>query len=233
MKTFFFLLGIFFSMNSLSQSSPFIFAKGKQFILDGKSYHYLGTNFWYGMNLASKGAGGDRKRLVKELDQLKNLGINNLRIMAASEGPDHSEWRVSPTLQYAPGKYNNELLDGLDFLLSEMAKRKMYAVVCLNNFWPWSGGMAQYHAWTNNDNIPYPPPAKKGKWLKYMLFSARFYSNQKAIEYYHDFVKYIVSRTNSYTGIAYKDDPCIMSWQIANEPRGMTKRKKYLAFLLA
>jgi mannan endo-1,4-beta-mannosidase len=51
--------------------------------------------------------------------------------------------------------FNENLLVGLDFLLVELKKRDMVAVMCLNNFWPWSGGFAQYVSWANaNETIP-------------------------------------------------------------------------------
>src|SRR5690606_34955310 len=36
---------------------------------------------------------------------------------------------------------------------------------------------------------------------------------------YRDYVRAVITRTNSVTGVAYKDDPTIMAWQLANEPR--------------
>jgi mannan endo-1,4-beta-mannosidase len=36
---------------------------------------------------------------------------------------------------------------------------------------------------------------------------------------YHDYVRAVVGRTNSITGRLYADDPAIMAWQLANEPR--------------
>ena len=133
-----------FLMTNTILSQEFIQVAGTEFRLKGKPYYFLGTNFWYGMNLGVEGEKGDRERLLKELDQLQSLGINNLRIMAGSEGPNSEPWRMTPVLMKSPGVYDEALFDGLDFLLSEMAKRDMYAVLCLNNFWPWSGGMAQY-----------------------------------------------------------------------------------------
>ncbi|MCB0562452.1 MAG: hypothetical protein KDD09_26045, partial [Phaeodactylibacter sp.] len=121
-------------MGTSVAAQPFIAVEGAGFMRDGKPYHFLGANFWYGLNLASGGAGGDRPRLLRELDRLKALGIDNLRIMGASEGPDGAPWRMAPALQTAPGEYNEALWDALDYLLAEMAKRDMVAVVCLSNF---------------------------------------------------------------------------------------------------
>lgn len=107
---------------------------------DGKDYTFIGANYWYGANLGSTGPGGDRKRLLRELDELAEMGVTNLRVMASSEGPNTEPYRIVPAMQYEPGKYDKQVLDGLDFLLHEMAKRDMKAVMCLSNFWAWSGG---------------------------------------------------------------------------------------------
>jgi mannan endo-1,4-beta-mannosidase len=209
----------------------FVQSQNTQFFIDNQPYSFLGANLWFGMNLGSAGAGGDRHRLVRELDRLQALGINNLRIMAASEGPDDSPWRISPTLQTAPGIYNEQLWEGLDCLLHEMGQRKMYAVVCLNNFWPWSGGMAQYLSWQTGETIPYPPPAPNGSWHEYMSYSAGFYRNEAASQAYENFLREIILRVNSINQIAYKDDPTIMAWQLANEPRGMRQGEAYFRWI--
>lgn len=209
------------------QSQEFITVQDGQFIRNGRPYYFLGANFWYGINLASAGEGGNRERLLRELDQLQALGVNNLRIMVGSEGPDTEPWRMAPALQPAAGIYNDTLWDALDFLLAEMGKRNMVAVACLSNFWPWSGGFAQYVSWQEGSSIPYPPPAEGGEWLKYMLYSARFYKNKAAGAAYLAHLEKLATRTNTYTGVPYRDDPTIMAWQLANEPRGMLSPRAY------
>lgn len=210
-----------------TQAQSFIEIKAGQFYKNGQPYYFLGTNFWYGMNLGSKGEGGDRQRLLAELDQLTALGISNLRVVAGSEGPDSAPWRMKPALQTAPGKYNEDLWDGLDFLLDEMAKRQMTAVVCLNNFYPWSGGFTQYYTWANPQEIPYPPPAEDGSWFEYMTFATRFYKNTTAVKFYENHIRSVIERVNCYNGRTYRDDPTIMSWELANEPRGMLRFRSY------
>src|SRR5207237_20909 len=68
--------------------SGFVRVRAMGFEIDGAPYRYVGTNFWMGMNLGSSGPGGDRARLLRELDRLQEIGVTNLRIMAASEGPN-------------------------------------------------------------------------------------------------------------------------------------------------
>jgi mannan endo-1,4-beta-mannosidase len=207
--------------------SNFIRVDGTQFLLQNKPYRFIGANFWIGMHLGAF----DRPRLVRELDLMASIGIQNLRIMAAFEGPDDAPWRALPTVQPEPGLWREELLRGLDFLLDEMGKREMTAVVCLNNFWPWSGGMAQYVAWQTGKSIPYPPPAKGGSWTRYSLFAAQFYRNEVAIAAYEDFIRMLLSRNNHRNQRPYIEDPVIMSWQLANEPRGMIRPKLYRAWI--
>ena len=194
----------------------FVTVNGTHFEIDGNPYYYTGTNFWYGLNLGSTGTAGDRNRLLRELDRFQTIGINNLRIMAGSEGPNTEPWRMVPALQTSPGVYDSNVLDGLDYLLSEMGKRNLRAVMCLNNFWHWSGGMAQYVNWNGGASpIPYP-----GSWDTFQKYAAGFYSNSGAVQDFRDHINFIVNHINPYTGLAYKDDPTIMAWELANEPRG-------------
>ncbi len=49
--------------------------------------------------------------------------------------------------------------------------------------------------------------------------SSEFYASAPAVAMYHDYVRAVVGRRNSITGLLYRDDPAIMAWQLANEPR--------------
>ena len=88
-----------------------------QFVKHEEPYYFIGTNFWYGPILASEGRGGDRERLTRELDSLCSIGVRNLRVLVGSDGPEGVYTKVEPTLQYAPGRYNDTLLRGLDYFL--------------------------------------------------------------------------------------------------------------------
>lgn len=217
----------FCGIGMLMGQNGFVRVNQGQLWRNGGPYVFMGVNFWYGMNLGSEGSGGDRARLIRELDRLEALEIRNLRLMAASEGPADAPWCMQPALQAEPGVLQEELLVGLDFLLAEMARRDMTGVMCLNNFWPWSGGMAQYVNWSSGDPIPYPPPAEGGDWARYQLYAARFYTDTAAQNLFLKVVKALVTRTNTITGNPYKADPTIMAWQLANEPRGILKPKAY------
>ena len=201
----------------------FITVENGQFMRDGKPYYFVGTNFWYGAILGSEGEGGNRERLCKELDFMKANGIDNLRILVGGEGENGLLGKIEPNLQPNPGEYNDEVLAGLDYLLMELGKRKMTAVLYFNNAWEWSGGYTQYVAWANNTPVLVP---RVDGWFSYNAFAGEFVRNERAKQIFYDHVKFIVGRTNRYTGIKYIDDPAIFSWQISNEPRAFSSKEQ-------
>ena len=194
-----------------------------QFVRDGKPYYFVGTNFWYGAILGSEGEGGNRERLHKELDFLKSIGINNLRVLVGADGENGIKTRVEPSLQVAPGVYNDTILAGLDYFMNELRERDMTAVLYLNNSWEWSGGYSVSLQWSGHGDVVVP--AVDG-WPAYMEYVKQFPQSDSAKALFANHVNYIVSRTNRYNQIKYVDDPTIMSWQIGNEPRAFSDENK-------
>lgn len=202
-----------------SQAQEKITVKGLQFYKGDKPYAYIGTNYWYGSLLASKKV-GDRKRLLRELDLMQKNGIDNLRILVGADGGKY-DFTVRPSLQYEQGKYDEDLLDGLDFLIFEMGKRKMYAVLYLTNNWEWSGGMSQYLEWNGKGTIPVPNIAPN-TWPQFMSYTEQFHSCEPCMEALKNHVRFIIGRTNAYNHKKYTEDNTIMAWQVGNEPRLFT-----------
>ena len=203
-------------------AKSFITVEDGKFIRNGEPYYFVGTNFWYGAILGSEGEGGNRERLMKELDFMKVNGIDNLRILVGGEGENGLLGKIEPNLQPEPGVYNDEVLAGLDFLMMELGKRDMTAVLYFNNAWEWSGGYTQYVAWANETPVLVP---RVDGWFSYNAFAGEFVRNERAKQIFYDHLRYIISRTNRYTGIKYIDDPAIFSWQICNEPRAFSSKE--------
>lgn len=214
------LLGIF-SIVCFAQS-PFVTVKNHQFYIGDKPYYFIGTNYWYGTLL---GLEKDKKRgverLRKELDFLKKNGVTNLRIMAGAEGSGliNGVNRVAPPLQPVQGKFNTEVLDGLDIILAEMGKRDLKAIVFFSNNWEWSGGFQQYLIW--NNLVPKDQETRKLTWDEQRDIVSKFYSCEPCKRAYDEQVNLVMNRTNKVTKKKYVDDPAIMAWELANEPRPM------------
>jgi len=201
-----------------SAPPDFIGVRGTQLTEGNSPYYFAGINYWYGPYIGSPGRTGHRARLLRELDTLAANGLTNLRILGGSEGSP-IPWALQPSLQPQPGVIDDSLLEGLDFLLAEMGKRRMRAVIFLTNYWEWSGGMSSYNLWA--DSTSFADPRTQG-WDAYMDSCGSFFARSEAQTMFRDYIRRIVTRTNSVTGKRYRDDPTVMAWQLANEPRSGT-----------
>jgi mannan endo-1,4-beta-mannosidase len=124
-----------------------------RFVLDGKPYRTMGTNFWAAPYI-------EIERLRTDLDLLQSLGVKNLRILALSEGgiptSQVEDTTFGPQRIY-PASSNEPCADAaleasaahLEEVLDELDRRGMKTVLTLNNWYHWSGGMPQYVKWAH------------------------------------------------------------------------------------
>ena len=202
--------------------TEFVTVKGSKFRIGGRPYYFIGANYWYGSLL---GLESDKRRgverLRKELDLLKANGVTNLRLMAGAEGsgPLNGFHRVGPPLQPEQNKLDASVLDGLDLVLDEMSRRGMRAVIFFSNNWEWSGGFQQYLIW--NGVVSREWLVKKPSWDELRDIVAKFYSCEPCADAYEKQADFVLARTNRLNGRKYVEDPTIMSWELANEPRPM------------
>ena len=205
-------------------TNKLITTESTQFIKHGKPYTYIGCNIWYASILGSTGQGGNRKRLCRELDELKALGVTNVRILTGPDAGSDLANPAKPYLQLTPGVLNDTILEGLDYTLAELEKRDMEAVIYLNNAWDWSGGYGFYlkecgYGDSPNANI-------EGGYEHYVDYCANFSRDTLAQKLYYSYIEQIVSRRNTITGRLYREEPAIMAWQLCNEPRPFAKDAK-------
>ncbi len=208
--------------NLSAQTSYVVGVKDQQFFLNNQKYYFIGANYWYGGLLPlEKNKSKGIERLRKELDFLKAHGVTNLRVLGGSEGKGiiNGVQRVGPPIQPEEGVFDPDFLKGMDAFLDELDKRKMTAVIYLSNNWNWSGGYMQYLRW--NHEIPDSVFLKDIQWSTIGNYTSKFYDCENCMADYRRQVKYIVSHTNSITHKKYSEDPAIMAWEIANEPRPM------------
>ncbi|PWN36598.1 glycoside hydrolase [Meira miltonrushii] len=220
-----------------------------------KPFFIQGINYWSCMNLAAEAEmGGNLTRLQVELDRLKEVGVNVIRIMAATEGASAKQpFRVYPVMQPSPGQWDERMFVALDRCIAEAGKRNIRVLMVMGNTWQWTGGIAQYVSWANDDlQIPYPRSwdmkaapqrddgyAGWGNWTDaeapsqggddFMSFQARFYEDTKAQELYENHLLKVLNRTNSITGRAYVHDPTILAWEPLNEPQTADAAGKKIA----
>lgn len=107
-------------------ASGFVRVVEQRLLKDGKPCVFLGADLWYAPSLACDSLDGGRERLVRELDRLDSLGVGLVSFPAEALGDSLRPLPFGRTL------------DGIDFLLEELARREMMAVVDLP--WTWPGG---------------------------------------------------------------------------------------------
>lgn len=218
------------SNNETKKQTEFVTVRDGKFYRGDREYRYVGANFWYGAILGSEGRGGNRERLIKELDCMKEVGIDNVRVLVGGDGREGIPSHIAPKLQSEPGVYNDTILLGLDFMMAELEKRDMKAVLYLNNAWEWSGGFGAYLDWVGqtsqvtdaSGNVRHfeqtPVPSIDGWWV-FTQHIGNFMLNDSAKALAANHVRAIVSRVNTVTGQPYSESPAIMAWELANEPR--------------
>lgn len=202
------------------QKESYVSTEGNQFFQDEKPYTFMGTNYWYGGYLWQDSLNNGKERLQKELDFLVSHGVNNLRVMISGEGDGSYSYRIHPAVQPEPGVYNEQILKSFDYFVAEAGKRNLKLVMVLNNNWEWSGGFGKYLEWAGKGNAPWPK-TDAWDWDAYREYISRFYSCEPCMESNDQWIRTIIQRKNTFNGLYYFEDPAIMTWELANEPRPM------------
>lgn len=186
--------------------------KGK-FILNGKEFRFAGTNAYYLPNYEKI----DPPVVEKTLDAFKVADISVVRMWAFYDGYDCGYSSVDPdenVIQTLPGVYNEKALRDLDLVIAKGKQRGLRFILPFINYWDELGGICQYNTWAGAEN-----PSVN------MDF---FLNNEQTQKWFRDYISMLLNRINTYTGVAYKDEPAIFSWQIMNEGRNKGQNPEIL-----
>jgi mannan endo-1,4-beta-mannosidase len=213
---------------SNSQSLSFVEKSDSGLVVDGKLFYPFGVNCYYLQNLA---AYGDTDRVDEVFAEAKRLGVNTIRTWGFFDSSDSANAAV---IQYAPGKFNESGLRALDFVIAKAHEYSIRLIIPLVNNWDHYGGMNQYVEWYAGKMNKHPEKIsdeklqqyvsgtgdrKYRKWVSETLTHDDFFTNLLIKSWYSDYVFKILTRINTHNGIRYRDDPTIMLWELANEPR--------------
>jgi len=210
-----------------STDTTFVKASGTQLMLSGKPYYAIGANCYYLQNLA---AYGDTAHLIEALQSARALGITTIRTWGFYDGDDTLDHAV---IQYGAGKIHERGLRSLDYVIAKAKEYSMHLILPLVNNWEDYGGMNRYVEWLSELN----PSTQKtvSPASQQIVYGAEersyrvrvtsslthddFYLNDTIKQWYKNYIQTILTRTNTITNIAYKEDPTILAWEVANEPR--------------
>jgi hypothetical protein len=181
----------------------FIYRNGNDFMLNNEVFNFVGTNCYYLMEIQARDQ-YHQEKVNEVLDLAESTNIEVIRTWGFNDDPISSE-----ALQTSPGVYNEFVWAALDSVIYKAQQRNMKLILPLVNYWDSYGGMNQYVEWYNDDYDPNYDPVNQ----------QYFYSEPVIKEWFKQHINVMLTRTNHITGIMYKDDPTIMAWELANEPR--------------
>lgn len=195
------------------RATGFISVDGTHFYRDasGRPYYFIGANFWHGAWLAADKDSVTRDGMFSELDALKSLGVDNLRIALFPKLANDMGLSDVAVEQHVRPLNTETLLIGLDLLLMELDKRDMTVTLCFVNprdlCFDMSGGWCSS---VMSENIG----GERSGNEKQDEFSVHFLQCKECQDKYFRYVASIICRTNRYSNKSYKDSPTVMSWQI-------------------
>ncbi|XP_027352433.1 mannan endo-1,4-beta-mannosidase 4-like [Abrus precatorius] len=175
----------------------FIQRNGTRFVLNGKPHYLNGFNAYWLMIMASEAS--TMSKVTTIFQEASLHGLNVARTWAFND-------RGYKALQISPGSYDENVFKGLDFVISEAGRCGVRLILVLVNNWKNLGGKSQYVEWAR----------ERGQQVKN---DDEFFTHPIIKQYYKNHVKTVLTRKNTITGLAYKDDPTIFSWELINEPR--------------
>lgn len=181
---------LFGDLRAASASSSFVETSGTRFTLDGKDFYFAGTNNYY-FHYKSK------KMVDDVFADMIAMNLKVIRIWGFLDGEPNEHSVMQPK----PGIYDESGFSKLDYAIYKAGQTGVKLVIPFVNNWDDFGGMNQYARWFKADGHD------------------AFYTHPGIKKAYKDYVYYMLNRVNIYTGVKYKDDPAIMAWELANEPR--------------
>ncbi len=187
----------------------FVQRSGRQLLIGGAPFRIAGANNYY---LAYT----QQEVQTAVLDLAARLNLNSMRIWAFLDAPapkaNDVYFQFWNAAKQAPDYHDGpDGLERLDRAVALAGARGLRLILTLTNNWPDFGGMPQYVKWLGL-------PAKN-----------HFYRSQAARQAYRNWVEQLITRRNSVTGRLYRDEPAILAWELANEPRCETDDGKPLA----
>ena len=168
----------------------------------GKNFVFAGWNQWEVLEAASDAPAPfrhlplpGREHIVRLMNEAVTNGLKVVRMWAHTITQGHA-------IQSSPGVWNEQILEGMDFVLDQARRRGLKIIWALADNWYPVGGVGQYVEWSST--------ARRHQ---------DFFTDDLAMKYFEDTFTTLATRVNSINGVAYKDDATIMAWNLANEAR--------------
>ena len=139
----------------------------------------------------------DEFEINDALEAVRQMGGQVVRTYALSVRVKDEDPNI-PRHITGPGQFNEEAFKSLDYVLAVANKKGIRVIIPFIDNWKWWGGIpacAEFRGKNAND----------------------FWADEQLFEDYKQIVSFVINRTNTITGVKYKDDKAILAWETGNE----------------
>ena len=197
------------SVPTAQTQSAFVTRSGSQLMLDGNPFRFAGPNiYWLGLDGNLGGvAYPTHFRVDDALETAREMGATVVRAhtLGISVG---CSLCVEPSLN----TFNETALQHIDYAIKSAHDHGLRLIIPLIDNWRYyHGGI---HVFTDWRGFP----------ATYV-----FYTNPTVIGDFEQYISHLLNHVNTYTGIAYKNDPTIMAWETGNEITPTTQWTKTIS----
>jgi mannan endo-1,4-beta-mannosidase len=190
-----------------AKASDFVTRKGYNLYLNNKVFRFGGSNNYY-LNYSSQFMADSvlDAAAAAKFQVLRAWGWFDIGTPGGTDSVHSGD--KSYYLQYWDAAAGRPALNTgenglvkLDYALYKARQNGLKIILPFTNNWSDFGGMDQYVRWAGGS------------------YHDDFYTNATIKGWYKDYIFGLLNRVNTYTGIKYKDDPTVMTWELGNEPR--------------
>lgn len=139
----------------------------------------------------------DEFEIADALESVRQMGGTVVRtyvLAVRREGSDMGEH----VHVKGPGQFNEQAFVALDKVLQIANEKGVRVIIPLVDNWHWWGGIKEYAGFRNKPK-------------------SAFWTDRQIISDFEATIRFTLSRVNTLTGVAYKDDPAIFGWETGNE----------------
>lgn len=190
-----------------SQFKDFVRVRGDQLVEEGRAFRFISWNI-PNLHLVedhipfaeTQGTGWrwpDRFEITDALATVRQMGGQVVRTYVLSVQRTNDAPGV-PRHVLGPGQFNEEAFRALDQVLqiaNEQGVRLIIPFVCN---WHWWGGRAEYAGFRGKPKED-------------------FWTDPQLIADLKETIRFVITRTNTLTGVRYADDKAILCWETGNE----------------
>jgi mannan endo-1,4-beta-mannosidase len=211
MKTLFLLSSLLLALPAVTPARAdstlrdFITVSGDQLMEGNQPFRFISWNIpnlhlvedRLGFDATNAWCLPDRFEIVDALSTMKQMGgtvarTYSIAVVRENDPPAQASHVLGP------GKFNEAAFRSLDLILQVANEQGVRLVIPLVNNWIWMGGRGEYAGFRGKNKDA-------------------FWTDPQLIADFKETLRFVLTRTNTLTGVRYCDDKSILCWETGNE----------------